>query len=120
MSLKILLFWVTKKCGALNSHDFNFLGTRIGYIEIQEGYCIGNRVGLGLDTIHGSQNPSLQDCAENALYDTRCDGSGYFDAIHTGGVWQCKCVTDSCVPRDSTEFSTGWIVYKAQYVGKNK
>lgn len=76
---------------------------------VKSGYCAGNRVGLGSDTVDGLNAGTLEQCGQLALLDTRCDGTGYFDALWS----QCKCPTGgNCVvysqPQDGS-----WKIYYA-------
>ena len=78
---------------------------------MQLGYCAGTRVGVGSDKTHGIGNPSLQACAEATLTDSRCDGSGYFDAAGSGNSWQCKCAETNCLP--SNKVAGSFKIYQA-------
>ena len=87
--------------------------SEVTWAEVKSDYvCAGTRVGIGSDTTHGTGNPSLQSCAESALSDSRCDGSGYFDATGSGSNWQCKCATtNDCMV--SSPWASGWKIYQA-------
>jgi hypothetical protein len=85
------------------------------YESIKLGYCAGNRVGLGQDTAHGIDNPSLDECAKYVLSDERCVPGGYFDAVVlNNGLYQCKCPTGThdCVVA-SQPLSGDWNIYRA-------
>ena len=85
------------------------------YESIKLGYCAGNRVGLGQDTVHGIDNPSLDECAKYVLSDERCAPGGYFDAVVlNNGLYQCKCPagTHDCVVA-SQPLSGDWNIYRA-------
>ena len=91
---------------------FVFWANTVSYEQVKVGYCNGSRIGLGSDKTHGKNNPSLEVCAEEAISDTRCDGSGYFDASGSGNSWQCKCTTtNNCVI--SIQPADDWKIYLA-------
>ena len=79
-------------------------------------YCSGNRLGLGSDILHGIGVESLKKCAEYALSDSRCDGTGYFDAYRRGGAYQCKCPENgACLINAGS--GPGWSIFRASYSG---
>ena len=75
---------------------------------------------MGCDTTDGTGNPSLKVCAELALADVRCNGSGYFDATGSGNSWKCRCATNAgktgCWPPGRN--GIGWTLYKAENTSK--
>ena len=79
-------------------------------------YCSGNRLGLGSDILHGIGVESLKKCAEYALSDSRCDGTGYFDAYRRDGAYQCKCPENgACLINAGS--GPGWSIFRASYSG---
>jgi len=81
---------------------------------LKDGYCIGDRVGLGADKVHGTGNPSLVACGNFALTDPRCKKTGYFDAEEQGNSFQCKCSTGDCV-QPSNPTAQKWKIYHMEH-----
>ena len=74
----------------------------------EQAYCVGNRVGLGSDKVHGKRVPSKEQCALLASEDLRCDGSRFFD--YGTRHKQCKCpTTNNC---GSGKKSIKWTIYR--------
>lgn len=79
-------------------------------------HCSGIRHGLGSDTADGIGVESLPKCAEYALSDPRCDGTGFFDAREKAGSYQCKCPENGACLIDPGS-SRNWSIYQATYRG---
>ena len=78
---------------------------------VQDGYCEGSRVALGRNSGSWKRLGSLGECAEHAMTDSRCDGSGYFDGQPHEAGFECTCVTSGgpCMPSSKT--SGLWKIY---------
>ena len=78
-------------------------------------YCSGDRHRLYESGTLGLE--TLTKCAELALSDERCDGTGYFDTAVRGEAYQCKCPGGgACLT--NTGYESNWSIYFANYSGK--
>ena len=97
------------------NYYFYHSGIDFGQMK-RSSYCSGKRLGLGSDILHGIGVESLKKCAEYALSDSRCDGTGYFDAYRRGEAYQCKCPENgACLINAGS--GPGWSIFRASYSG---
>ena len=93
-------------------YNYSHPGLKLNLVKTR-AYCSGNRPGLGINTIAGQNAGSLTDCAQYALADPRCDGSGYFDASTYGqkaGAYQCRCPSNgACLSNEGNDIN--WNIY---------
>ena len=80
----------------------------------KRSFCSGDRHELYESDTLGLE--TLTKCAESALSDERCDGTGYFDTAVRGGAYQCKC-TGGGACLTNAKYESNWSIYLASYSG---